>query len=121
MPFTFPRLCDLTRSAKRDDRLRSRPSLLPLEDRVVPTNIGDGFDDVVTGAGAANGGAPHVRIFSGAALGAVSATDPASQAGVLFNFFAGFTPGFHGGVKVATGDAGGDHTTAEVVVTVQSG
>jgi Tol biopolymer transport system component len=76
---------------------------------------GDGFDDIVTGAGAADGGAPHVRVFSGSGLGGVSATDPTSQSGVLFNFFADFAKGFNGGVRVAAGDLGGDGRTAEVV------
>jgi hypothetical protein len=80
---------------------------------------GDGFDDVITGA--AGGGSPHVRVFSGAAIGGVSATDPTSQSGVLFNFFAGFGRTFTGGVRLAAGDAGGDHKTAELVVTAGPG
>jgi serralysin len=54
---------------------------------------GDGRADVVTGPGP--GGAPHVRVVSGAT--------GAELAGVL-----AFDPGFRGGVFVACGDLDGD-------------
>lgn len=53
----------------------------------------DGFDDIVTGAGA--GGGPHVRVFDGS-----------SQA-ELSSFFA-YSTGFTGGVRVAAGDVNND-------------
>ena len=55
---------------------------------------GDGFADVITGAG--SGASPHVKVFSGANL----ATELAS-------FFA-YAPGFTGGVRVAAADLTGD-------------
>ena len=54
---------------------------------------GDGFSDIVTGAGP--GGGPHVRVFSG--------LDRRELAG-----FYGYGPAFAGGVNVATGDINGD-------------
>jgi serralysin len=51
---------------------------------------GDGFMDIITGAGP--GGGPHVKVFSGAPGG-----------GVIRSFFA-YDPGFRGGVYVAAGD-----------------
>jgi hypothetical protein len=54
---------------------------------------GDGFADVVTGAG--EGGGPHVRVFDGV-TGAET-----------LGFFA-YDPAFPGGVRVAVGDANGD-------------
>jgi hypothetical protein len=54
---------------------------------------GDGFDDIVTGAGA--GGGPHVKAFSG------------KNGQELRSFFA-FDPNFTGGAKVAVGDFNGD-------------
>src|SRR5438270_668017 len=116
-----------SRRATAAPKPRSRPRLLALEDRVVPTNIGgaayvavgdvngDGFDDVITGAGA--GGSPHVRVFGGGGIGGVSPTDPTSEADVILNFNAGFAANFTGGVRVGAGDLGGDRTTAEVVCT----
>lgn len=56
---------------------------------------GDGFDDIITGAGA--GGGPHVKVFDGR---------DASAAG---GFFA-FDPAFSGGVRVGAGDVNGDGT-----------
>ena len=61
---------------------------------------GDGFDDIITGAGA--GGGPHVKVFSGA------------DNSVLSSFFA-FSPGFKGGVHVAAGDVSGDGQ-ADIIV-----
>jgi hypothetical protein len=54
---------------------------------------GDGFDDIITGAGA--GGGPHVRVISG------------QNGADLYSFFA-FGVGFTGGVGVAAGDVDGD-------------
>jgi hypothetical protein len=54
---------------------------------------GDGFADIVTGAGA--GGGPHVRVFDG-----VNGSE-------LFGFYA-YPVGFPGGVRVAAGDVNGD-------------
>ncbi len=53
---------------------------------------GDGFADIITGAGA--GGGPHVKVFSG------------SSGAEIANFFA--YPGFSGGVYVASGDVNND-------------
>jgi autotransporter-associated beta strand protein len=54
---------------------------------------GDGYAEVVTGAGA--GGGPHVRVFSGL------------TGGEVMSFFA-YTPAFSGGVFVGVGDVDGD-------------
>jgi hypothetical protein len=54
---------------------------------------GDGFADIVVGAGA--GGGPHVKVFSG------------RDRSVLASFFA-FDPSFTGGVTVAAEDVTGD-------------
>jgi VCBS repeat protein/FG-GAP repeat protein len=54
---------------------------------------GDGFDDVIVGAG--DSGGPHVRVFSGA------------DGTILRELFA-FDAGFRGGVRVASGDVNGD-------------
>src|SRR5215470_12146374 len=54
---------------------------------------GDGFADVVTGAGA--GGGPLVQVFSG-------------RDGTLLRSFFAYEPAFTGGVRVAVGDVNGD-------------
>ena len=54
---------------------------------------GDGFADVITGAGA--GGGPHVQVFNGV------------TGAVVQSFFA-FATTFTGGVRVAAGDVNGD-------------
>ncbi len=56
---------------------------------------GDGFADIITGAGAGAAGGPHVRVFDGV-TGAPTA-----------GFFP-FDPDFTGGVRVAVGDVNGD-------------
>jgi len=58
---------------------------------------GDGFADIVTGAGP--GGGPHVRVFDGLTGAAI--------AGPLAGFMA-YDPAFRGGVRVAAGDLNGD-------------
>jgi hypothetical protein len=55
---------------------------------------GDGFADIVTGAGA--GGTPHVKVFSG-------------QNGSELASFWAYHPDFRGGVTVAADDLGGDN------------
>jgi len=68
---------------------------------------GDGFADIVTGAGA--GAGPHVKVFDG-------------RSGAELHSFFAYSPAFTGGVFVAAGDVGGDsagragslHLTADV-------
>lgn len=59
---------------------------------------GDGFDDVITGAGA--GGGPHVAVYNGFVLGHL-ATILLAEGGPkpIHNFYA-FAPTFNGGVRV---------------------
>jgi hypothetical protein len=66
--------------------------------------IGDGYDDLVTGATVGN---PHVKVYSGAALanGSFSAVNP--DARLLTQFFA-YGLNFNVGVNVAVGDVNGD-------------
>ena len=59
---------------------------------------GDGFDDIIVGAGA--GAGPHVKVFDGRTLLAGATFEIAS-------FFA-FDPGFVSGVNVASGNLNGD-------------
>jgi hypothetical protein len=66
---------------------------------------GDGYADIITGAGA--GGGPHVRVLSGA------------DNSEIFGFFA-YHPSFTGGVHVAAGDVDGDGH-AEVVTGAGAG
>ena len=54
---------------------------------------GDGFSEIITGAGA--GGGPHVQVFSG------------KSSAVIRSFFA-YTPTFSAGIFVAAGDVDGD-------------
>jgi hypothetical protein len=60
---------------------------------------GDGFDDIITGAGA--GGNGHVKVFDG-----MSNTLLASF--LAFPGFSGAFPGFRGGIFIAAGDFNGD-------------
>src|SRR5438067_392233 len=76
-----------------------------LEDRLAPATFsggvsvavfdvnGDGFADVVVGAGP--GGGPHVKVFSG-------------KDGSVLQSFMAYAPTFTGGVSVAAGDVNGD-------------
>jgi len=59
---------------------------------------GDGFDDIITGAGP--GGGPHVIVFTGNAQGL-----PSEVGG-----FYAYDPNFHGGVTVAAADIDGNGT-----------
>jgi hypothetical protein len=66
---------------------------------------GDGFADIITGAGA--GAGPHVKVFDGRTGGAIR------------SFFA-FSAGFTGGVFVAAGDLDGDGR-ADIIVGADAG
>ena len=75
---------------------------------------GDGFADVITGAGSAlpgMAGGPHVEAFDGATIGTLIGPDQRPLA--LLSFFA-YAEDFIGGVRVAAGDLDGDGA-AEVV------
>src|SRR5204863_7714922 len=54
---------------------------------------GDGYDDLITAAGA--GGGPHVKVFDG-------------KTGALLREFMAYDAAFTGGVYVAAGDVNGD-------------
>ena len=54
---------------------------------------GDGFDDIITGAGP--GGGPHVKVFDG-------------QTGAEIRSFYAYAPSFNDGIFVAVGDVNGD-------------
>ena len=62
---------------------------------------GDGFDDIIVGAG--NGGGPRVVIFDGS----VQDRTTANRGTILADFFA-YEDTFRGGVIVAAGDVNGD-------------
>src|SRR6266542_3797348 len=66
---------------------------------------GDGFADIVTGAGP--GGGPHVKVFDG-------------HTGAEIRSFLAFTPAFTGGVFVAAGDIN-DDGWADLVVGADAG
>jgi hypothetical protein len=66
---------------------------------------GDGFTDIITGAGV--GGGPHVKVFSGAS-------------GEEIGGFFAFDSSFGGGVRVAAGDVDGDGTD-EILVGAGAG
>jgi len=65
---------------------------------------GDGFKDVITGADA--GGGPHVKVFNTAGINNPVTGQPLPS--VLYSFFA-YNANFHGGVRVAAGNVGGDN------------
>ncbi len=62
---------------------------------------GDGFDDVITGAGA--GGGPHVTVWDGYTLGHLASILLEGGPQPIRSFFA-FDPGFGGGVRVGAND-----------------
>jgi cyclophilin family peptidyl-prolyl cis-trans isomerase len=94
-----------TKSSKRPVGNKMRPTMERLETRTVPAIFtggvsvaggdvsGDGFSDIVTGAGP--GGSPLVKVFSG-------------KNGAVFRQFNAFESTFTGGVFVAVGDVNGD-------------
>src|SRR6185503_10055998 len=65
---------------------------------------GDGFDDVIVGAGA--GGLGHVKVFDGRRLGRTNA---------LLMSFDAYPGSFRGGIFVAAGDVNGDGK-ADIIV-----
>ena len=71
---------------------------------------GDGFDDVIVGAGP--GAGPRVQVFDGRTLSASNQTQIAS--------FNAFDPGFVSGISVASGDVNGDGF-ADVIIGAGAG
>jgi hypothetical protein len=72
---------------------------------------GDGFDEIITGAGP--GGGPHVRVFNvNATTGAITASTTE---------FMAYSEGFHGGVHVAAGDLDANDSAAEIVTGAGAG
>ena len=70
---------------------------------------GDGFADIITGAGA--GGAPHVKVFT---------ADPAGGGLQATKSFFAYPSAFTGGVRVAAGDVEGDGN-ADIIVAPGAG
>jgi hypothetical protein len=66
---------------------------------------GDGFADIITGAGP--GAGSHVKVFSGAT-------------GAEMKSFFAYEPGFSGGVRVAAGDVNGDGK-ADIIISPAGG
>jgi hypothetical protein len=63
---------------------------------------GDGFPDIVTGAGF--GGGPHVRVIDSSRLSSLDPDGVMGNDAQISNFFA-FDPAFRGGVRVGEADA----------------
>jgi hypothetical protein len=66
----------------------------------------DGFDDVMTGAGA--GGGPHVTVYDGFTLGHLSTILFLEGGPKPLKSFYAFDPNFRGGVRVGAGDLWND-------------
>jgi FG-GAP repeat len=80
---------------------------------------GDGFAEVVVGAGV--GGGPNVRVFSGRRIvQGITSLARVGAGGALENSFFAYDPAFTGGVRVAVGDVDGDRF-ADVITGVGSG
>jgi FG-GAP repeat len=77
---------------------------------------GDGFGDIITGAGA--GGQGHVKVISGGSLTQVGADGQILDSALLASFLA--FQGFNGGVFVAGGDVNGDGF-ADIIVGAGNG
>jgi hypothetical protein len=66
---------------------------------------GDGFSDIIVGAGESGG--PEIKVIDGTKLNQVGANGEILNSAVLFDFMA-YAPTFTGGVRVAAGDVNGD-------------
>jgi hypothetical protein len=79
---------------------------------------GDGFDDVITGAGA--GGGPHVTAYDGFTLGHLATVLLGPDGLQPIRSFMAFDPRFTGGVRVGAGDLNND-TRVDIVAAAGPG